>query len=79
MKVETIFILVHFAGIASGPQLAVCRFTKRQHGELACLFFPPPIKSFSQEIKTIKTTTFLLKTPQCGHAERLYGSSHVHV
>lgn len=79
MKVEAIFILVHFAGIASWPHLAVYRFTKRQHGEFACLFLSPPIKSFSQEIKTIKTTSLLLKTRLCGHAERLYGSSHVHV
>lgn len=72
MKVETIFILVHHAGIASWPQLAVCCFTKMQHSEFTA---SPPIKLFSQEIKTIKTTTFVIKT----HAERLYGSSLVHV
>lgn len=39
MKVETIFISIHFAGIAPWPQLAVCRFTKMQHGEFALFFF----------------------------------------
>lgn len=42
MKVEAIFILVHFAGIASWAHLAVYRFTKRQHEEFACLFLSPP-------------------------------------
>lgn len=89
-KTESIFVLVHEAGITSpiptppfSPYFPTppTTFLIIQHGRFTQIsFFPPPIKLFSQEMAT---TPFIKSvSPPAhvrGHAEQVDGASPVHV